>query len=304
MVQNKRPVTGYFTMFGCSFALLLLDPAIASAQMLKTMPVPPVKSPVALHRETTQRFVEDFEDIAVPLDLTADPVAADPVLMPAEVNRAIAAELPSPSDRPEVVSSTEKVLEAPADIEVPVEGAPNTPSDLLLSEADTGTAPPGPKRWRATLWGGVMTDNDLEESFTFQNLTFLESGLFGLGISRFLVGGNSIQLEGELQLFQHFGEQTHQEGTAALALRWVISPSFSVAFIEGFSYATDIPPIEDKNNTFESQFLNYMGFEAEYSFTSSWAIAGRIHHRSGAFGTFNGAYGGSNAYLFGVRHRF
>ncbi|NEQ43129.1 MAG: hypothetical protein F6K00_06055 [Leptolyngbya sp. SIOISBB] len=159
-------------------------------------------------------------------------------------------------------------------------------------------------QWRVTLWGGIMTDNDFEESLIFQGIEFEDSGLIGAGISRTLTGGNSITVEGELQLLQHFGRQDHLEGTAALALRWELSPSFSVAVIEGVSYATDIPEIEDDNNTDESQFLNYLSLEIEYLHTPKWGVAGRVHHRSGAFGLFGGAIGGSNAYLLGLRHRF
>jgi hypothetical protein len=32
-----------------------------------------------------------------------------------------------------------------------------------------------------------------------------------------------------------------------------------------------------------------------------WSVITRIHHRSGAFGLFNGVTGGSNALAFGVR---
>lgn len=178
------------------------------------------------------------------------------------------------------------------------------PSTLVEVNTDVATTPDEAVEWRATLWGGIMTDNDLSDSVTFRNVELEDSGILGLGISRTVAGGNTVKVEGELQLLRHIGRQEHFEGTAALALRWQLSPSFSVALIEGVSYATDLPLIEDENNTDESQFLNYLALEVEYSYTPAWAIAGRLHHRSGAFEQFGDATGGSNAYLFGLRHRF
>lgn len=178
------------------------------------------------------------------------------------------------------------------------------PTTIVQASAEVGTTPDELVEWRATIWGGVMTDNDLIDSVTFQDIELEDSGLVGIGISRRVGGGNTIKVEGELQLFRHFGRQNHFEGTAALAVRWELSPSFSIALIEGLSYATALPEIEDENNTDESQFLNYLALEFEYSYTPDWAIAARLHHRSGAYEQFSDAVGGSNAYLFGLRRRF
>jgi hypothetical protein len=180
------------------------------------------------------------------------------------------------------------------------------PENNPLVEVDVAVqrAEPDFVQWRATMWGGVMTDNDLADSLTGQGIRLEDSGFFGLGVNRTLAGGNSIKVEGELQLLHHMGRQDHIEGTAALALRWEMSPSFSVALVQGVSYATALPEIEDENNTDESQFLHYMAFEAEYSFTPEWALAARLHHRSGAGGIYGNAIGGSNAYLMGIRYRF
>jgi hypothetical protein len=53
-----------------------------------------------------------------------------------------------------------------------------------------------------------------------------------------------------------------------------------------------------------SIFLNYLAFEVEAKVSPAWSLVGRIHHRSGAYGTFFGVSEGSNAYLLGLRHRF
>jgi len=76
-----------------------------------------------------------------------------------------------------------------------------------------------------------MTGNDLGETLIGRSLVFKDSGFLGAGFSRTLAGGNSIKLEGEIQVLQHTGQQDHLEGTAALSLRWQMSPSFSIAAI-------------------------------------------------------------------------
>jgi hypothetical protein len=175
---------------------------------------------------------------------------------------------------------------------------------LINFSADVAGTPDELVQWRATLWGGVMTNNDLGETLTARNLVFEDSGFLGAGFSRTLAGGNSIKLEGEIQIFQHAGQQGHLEGTAALSLRWELSHSFSLAIIEGVSYATALPEIEGEKNSQVSQFLNYLAFEVEYTYRPGWALAGRLHHRSGANGLYGNVDGGSNAYLMGIRYRF
>lgn len=185
------------------------------------------------------------------------------------------------------------------------DNSPEPMSEPIINvTTDVAAIPDERVQWRATLWGGSMTDNGLGETLTARNLVFRDSGFLGLGFSRTLAGGNSIKLEGEIQVLQHVGYQDHLEGTAALGLRWEMSPSFSFAIIEGVSYATALPEIEAENNRRESQFLNYLAFEVEYTYQPGWALAGRLHHRSGAGGLYGNAFGGSNAYLFGIRHRF
>lgn len=179
-----------------------------------------------------------------------------------------------------------------------------TGQPLINIDADVATLPDEQVQWRATLWSGLMTDNDLGDTLTAQEVVLRDSSFLGVGFSRTLAGGNSIKLEGELQLLQHLGQQDHIEGTAGLGLRWEILPRFSLAVIEGISYATALPEIEDENNARKSQFLNYLAFEVEYTYQPGWAISGRLHHRSGAGGIYGNAVGGSNAYLFGLRHRF
>ena len=53
-----------------------------------------------------------------------------------------------------------------------------------------------------------------------------------------------------------------------------------------------------------AKFLNYLGFELEALVSPQLSLVGRIHHRSGAFGTYSGVRDGSNTYLIGARYRW
>ncbi len=173
---------------------------------------------------------------------------------------------------------------------------------LALEPDPVSSAQPYP--WRLTLWSGIMTRSEILPALSIFGAELADSGLVGLGASRTLMGNSTLQLEGELQFFQHFGIQDNRELTAGLPFRWTISPQFSVALVNGLSYATEIPEIEDDRNTAESQLLYYLALEGEYTFADHWSVALRLHHRSGVWGLVNGAVGGSNAYLLGARYRF
>jgi len=268
-------------------------PAAAEDPTLKSV------NPSVIQVEELQPEPINFETDAVPLEGTAGPTSPVGEELPPVESRPLEWETPDlqtlveASPQPDTEAFTlEEYIPEPE------------PTPWVQVNADVGTTPDRLVEWRATLWGGIMTDNDLIESITFQEVELEDSYLWGLGISRTVAGGNTVKVEGELQLFRHTGRQDHFEGTAALALRWEMSPSFSIALIEGVSYATALPEIEDENNTDESQFLNYLALELEFSYNSDWAIAGRLHHRSGAYEQFGDAVGGSNAYIFGLRHRF
>ena len=51
-------------------------------------------------------------------------------------------------------------------------------------------------------------------------------------------------------------------------------------------------------------FFNYLAAEIAVQINHQWSVVGRIHHRSGAYGTYDGAEEGSNGYLLGLRYNF
>jgi hypothetical protein len=161
------------------------------------------------------------------------------------------------------------------------------------------------KDWRLTLWGGVVILSDISEILVFNIDDLADSYLVGLAANRpILALNNRVYLEGELQALKHFGDQNHLEFTAGIGIRWQVAKPVSVAFFDGLSIATEIPQIEEERANKTNSLLNYFALEIEVNLAEDWALTGRIHHRSGAFGLFNGVRRGSNGYLLGVSYTF
>ncbi|MEO0868932.1 MAG: hypothetical protein AAFY17_10885 [Cyanobacteria bacterium J06642_11] len=158
------------------------------------------------------------------------------------------------------------------------------------------------KAWQLTLWGGPLTDADVGEALLF-DVELVDSYIVGVAGNRPIVHFNDrLQLEGEVQVLKHFGDQDHFEFTAGLGVRWQVADSVSLAFLDGLSLATDTPELEEERADKANPLLNYFALEVEVDIAEDWALAARLHHRSGVFGLFNGVKRGSNAYLFGLRH--
>jgi len=120
-----------------------------------------------------------------------------------------------------------------------------------------------------------------------------------------------LRMEGEGQVAKHWGEQDHFEFNALLGLRWLPFPwdryldtSFAVG--AGLSYATDEPEIEVEKNDRTARLLGYLMFELAVVVPQQpkWTLFARVHHRSGAFGLFDGVSGGSNVLGAGLRYAF
>ena len=178
-----------------------------------------------------------------------------------------------------------------------------------------------PYPWAVTAWGGKMTNAPLGDTFTFNGESRPEA-LMGLGLQRRLLDGGplSIELEGNLighrASAQRGGEynkpvanagvpaQSFGEITAGVGVRLWLRPWLSLLGVEGVSLNTDLSYYEQTFRRKSAQFLNYLAFEVEALVDPQWSLVGRIHHRSGAWGTYSGVKEGSNGYLLGLRYRF
>ena len=177
-----------------------------------------------------------------------------------------------------------------------------------------------PHPWAFTAWGGAMTDSDFGDSFIFGG-DLREEYLFGIGLNKRFYKNGPFALEFEADWFRHiaskqkggaqqpnpFAETSAQsfwEGVIGVGARLWLQPWLNIGFIEGVSYKTSTSNYERTNRDKHSKLLNYLGAEIEAVVSKKLSLVARIHHRSGAFGTFGGVKGGSNAYLIGFRYRW
>lgn len=178
-----------------------------------------------------------------------------------------------------------------------------------------------PYPWAATAWGGQMIDANFGDTFLF-NGRFRPEYLWGVGLNKRLLRAGPFALEFDSNALVHnaaeqpggeFNQdvpfantpaQTFGEFTWSFGVRAWLQPWLSLAFFEGVSLYTDVSNYEKTFRENYTTFLNYLGFEVEALIKPEWSIVGRIHHRSGAYGTYSGVSEGSNAYLIGMRYRF
>ena len=178
-----------------------------------------------------------------------------------------------------------------------------------------------PYEWALTAWGGQMTDSEFGEAFFFSGKPRQEN-LFGIGINKKIYQNGPISFELEVDWLGHAAkrqaggkynqsvpnadtpEQSFGEAVLGVGVRLWLRPWLNFGFIEGISYTTSFSNYERTKREKYSKLLNYLGFEVEALLNDQLSLVGRIHHRSGAFGTFAGAEEGSNAYLVGFRYRF
>ena len=216
----------------------------------------------------------------------------------------------------------------------PRPGTPIPPASVApLAEPEPLSCPPvlpplprQPYPQALTLWGGQMTDATFGETFIFQGATRPE-GVGGLGYIHRLVEADPFALEIDSNLLLHVAgrnndlrytagvppeqasravtdPQTFAEVTFGLGLRWWIRPWLSLQAVEGVSLLSALSNYETVSWQRSTQFLNYLGAELAVDVSPQWTVVGRIHHRSGAYGTYAGVYEGSNGYLLGARYRF
>ena len=178
-----------------------------------------------------------------------------------------------------------------------------------------------PHPWAVTAWGGQMIDADFGPTFLFDGRMRPE-GLLGVGLQKRIKRAGPLAIELEADLFSHIADQqqggaynqsqpnadlpsqSFGEGILGIGARLWVQPWLSFSVVEGISFYTDVSLYEKTFREKSSQLLNYLGFEVEAAVSPDLSLVGRIHHRSGAFGLFDGVSGGSNGYLLGLRYRW
>ena len=176
--------------------------------------------------------------------------------------------------------------------------------------AGEGIASTKERQGAIAVFGGLMTDNDWQDTFQPWTLNFLDSAFAGLAASYvFYRFDHRFGFEIEGQVIRHFGDQDNWEFNLPIIGRWEAFPwddvvDTSLALGIGPSYASEIPKLEAANTGGGDRLLVYWMVEIEAGPPDkSWSAMIRLHHRSGAFGLAS-PEGKSNAVVIGLRQRF
>ena len=168
------------------------------------------------------------------------------------------------------------------------------------------------KPWSLMIYQGFGTSTDLGQTLVLDIKS--ENSLFtGLVLNRKMFPFwryFTFELEG--QVVRHYKKRGHFEYNGLIMVRFhpflldsFVDIEFAVG--EGVSYATKTPVVEEEQHPDDtSHFMNYLAFEVALTLPEyrEWTLVTRIHHRSGAFGLFNGTRGGSNFLALGLRYNF
>jgi hypothetical protein len=168
------------------------------------------------------------------------------------------------------------------------------------------------KPWSLMIYHGFGTSTDLGQTLLF-DIKSEDSHFTGLVANRKMFPFwryFTFELEG--QVVRHYRKQEHWEYNGLFMVRFhpfILDPTIDIEFAvgEGLSYATHTPVIEAEQHPDDtSLLLNYLVFEVAFTHVQyrEWTLVTRIHHRSGAFGIFNGTRGGSNFLALGLRYHF
>ena len=205
----------------------------------------------------------------------------------------------------------------------------NTPPSAPLPPVEPISCPPSvpappqwhPYPWSVTGWAGQMFAANFGDTFLFRGKLRPEY-LGGIGLQRRLLDAGPLAFEIDANLLGHraaeqpggpfnqtvpYGNtpaQSFGDGTLGLGIRLWVQPWLSFSFVEGVSLLTSSSNYERTFRENYANFLNYLAFEVEAQVNPQLSAVGRIHHRSGAYGTYSGVSEGSNAYLVGLRYRF
>ncbi|MCG6905811.1 MAG: hypothetical protein LJE63_04230 [Desulfobacteraceae bacterium] len=180
---------------------------------------------------------------------------------------------------------------------------------IVLSPSPT-LAASRERPWALLAYGAIYTEDRLDDILTLRP-SVEDSYLVALALNReFARTHRFLGWEGEGQVVKHFGDQDHFEFNALVVARWHHFPwnrrlDTTLAVGEGLSWATETPELEKENHSHATQMLNYLMFELTLAPPGSrWYWSGRIHHRSGVFGLFDGVHGASDFIGMGLGYRF
>jgi hypothetical protein len=170
--------------------------------------------------------------------------------------------------------------------------------------------------WAASLFGGVLTENSFVNSLYSVNPRLADDYLVGTDVTYtyYRLQRLPIDLELDVTGAKRFGIDHQWDFGIIPMVRWKEFPwnnyvytNFRIGLV-GVDYVTGISPWELHwaGNDHGSRFLNYLALEVDFRPSADsqfeWYVGS--HHRSGAWGTIDGTYGGSTYMTTGLRYHF
>jgi hypothetical protein len=180
---------------------------------------------------------------------------------------------------------------------------------LLINISKTAEAR---EDWAITFFGAVQATGDMGGSLVSPDFD-KDYSFEALALSRKIHSlTKNIDLEVEGQVLKHMGNQYHEEFNVFLIGRWLTFPWNKYIYTtfaagNGLSYSTLTAKLEERMyGEKTAHLLNGMMFEWTFDLPHyfGWSLVWRFHHRSGAFGLFDGVYGAANAMGIGLKYRF
>jgi len=182
---------------------------------------------------------------------------------------------------------------------------------VLALCAGTSAAAADEHDFSASIYGGVMTDEDWIHAITGQTDledSYILAGAVGWTFHR--PASRQWSLELEANVVRHFGIQDHFELNApVLTARWEDFPwdrylDTSLAYGIGPSFASTTPEYERIRKGESDPVMLFWHIEAAFGLPGSrWSTIFRLHHRSTGYGMFADE-GGSNILCLGLRYEF
>ena len=190
---------------------------------------------------------------------------------------------------------------------------PTTQEEATREDTAKEIAPVGKYDWAATGYVAWLSGDQLGDMLLF-NAELSDNKVWVAALTRRVTTfWRDVDFEVEGQIAKHAGpDQRHWEVNALADLRWnrfywdsTIDTSAAIGL--GLSYASEIPAFEVEEHDVSNRLLAYILVELAFSLPEypEWALVIRIHHRSSAYGTFEGDIeGASNALGVGIKYRF
>jgi hypothetical protein len=181
------------------------------------------------------------------------------------------------------------------------------------SSAKAGSATRDTAHWYVQPYAAMGTYNGIVElavgPLDGWDLEPAEAYFAAFSGGRILWRGDALRVSAEATVARHIGYNRFTELSTAVMGRWDLLPwdrffPSSISFGEGISYTTEVPGLERRKNDEVARFLNLLIWELAYHPRDRprWDVYGRIHHRSGVWGTYSGVTAGSNFLGLGVRY--